>query len=203
MIKWRENPEMVAYMKEIIPGHEESEIRAMFLEKFSIELSESQIGNFKNKYKIYSGTHGGCFKKGQIPMNKGKKMSPEVYERVKHSMFHKGHTPVNHRPVGSERINVDGYTEIKVAEPNKWRLKQRVIYEEHYGVELTKNDAIVFLDGNKQNFDIDNLFRLSRAALVRYNQDGFYSNDPEQSRAAAQVATLKTKIRKAKNGTDR
>ena len=52
MIKWKQNPNMVAYMKEIIPGHEESEIRAMFLEKFSIELSESQIGNFKNKYKI-------------------------------------------------------------------------------------------------------------------------------------------------------
>ena len=38
MIKWNKNPDMVAYMKQIIPGHEESEIRAMFLEKFSIEL---------------------------------------------------------------------------------------------------------------------------------------------------------------------
>ncbi len=196
MIKWKQNPNMVAYMKQIIPGHEESEIRAMFLEKFSIELSEGQIGNFKNKYKIYSGTHGGCFKKGQVPMNKGKKMPKEVYEKSKATMFKKGNIPPNHREVGSERINVDGYTEIKVAEPSKWRLKQRVVYEEYYGIELTKDDAIVFLDGNKQNFDIDNLFRLSRAALMRYNQDGFYSNNSEQSRAAAQVATLKVTINK-------
>ena len=203
MIKWRENPDMVAYMMEIIPGHEEGEIRARFLEKFGIVLTKMQIKNFKINYHISSGTHGGRFPKGHIPQNKGKKMPPEVYERVKHSMFHKGNIPHNHKPVGSERINVDGYTEIKVAEPSKWRLKQRVIYEQYYGVELTKDDAIVFLDGNKQNFDIDNLFRLSRAALVRYNQDGFYSNNSEQSRAAAQVATLKTKIRKAKNGTDR
>ena len=198
MIKWNKNPDMVAYMKQIIPGHEESEIRAMFLEKFSIELSESQIGNFKNKYKIYSGTHGGCFKKGQVPMNKGKKMSPEVYEKVKHTMFHKGHTPVNHRPVGSERINVDGYTEIKVAEPNKWKLKQRLVYEEYYGVTLTSNDVIIFLDGNKQNLDIKNLYKMTRAALVRYNQDGLYSDNPEQSRAAANVAILKSEIIKKK-----
>lgn len=198
MIKWNKNPDMVAYMKQIIPGHEENEIRAMFLEKFSIELSEAQIGNFKNKYKIYSGTHGGCFKKGQVPMNKGKKMSPEVYEKVKHTMFHKGHTPVNHRPVGSERINVDGYTEIKVAEPNKWRLKQRLVYEEYYGVTLTSNDVIIFLDGNKQNLDIKNLYKMTRAALVRYNQDGLYSDNPEQSRAAANVAILKSEIIKKK-----
>lgn len=198
MIKWKKNPDMVAYMKQIIPGHEESEIRAMFLEKFSIELSESQIGNFKNNYKVYSGTHGGCFKKGQVPMNKGKKMSPEIYEKVKHTMFHKGHTPVNHRPVGSERINVDGYTEIKVAEPNKWKLKQRLVYEEYYGVTLTSNDVIIFLDGNKQNLDINNLYKMTRAALVRYNQDGLYSDNPEQSKAAANVAILKSEIIKKK-----
>lgn len=198
MIKWKKNPDMVAYMKQIIPGHEESEIRAMFLEKFSIELSESQIGNFKNKYKIHSGTRGGCFKKGQVPMNKGKKMSPEIYEKVKHTMFHKGHTPVNHRPVGSERINVDGYTEIKVAEPNKWKLKQRLVYEEYYGVTLTSNDVIIFLDGNKQNLDINNLYKMTRAALVRYNQDRLYSDNLEQSKAAANVAILKSEIIKKK-----
>ena len=130
MIKWKKNPDMVAYMKQIIPGHEESEIRAMFLEKFSIELSESQIGNFKSKYKIYSGTHGGCFQKGQVPMNKGKKMPPEVYEKAKATMFKSGNIPHNHRAVGSERVNVDGYVEVKIAEPNKWKLKQRLVYEE-------------------------------------------------------------------------
>ena len=198
MIKWKKNPDMVAYMKQIIPGHEESEIRAMFLEKFSIELSESQIGNFKNKYKVYSGTHGGQFKKGQVPMNKGKKMSPEVYEKAKATMFKSGNIPHNHRAVGSERVNVDGYVEVKVAEPNKWKLKQRLVYEEYYGVTLTSNDVIIFLDGNKQNLDIKNLYKMTRAALVRYNKDGLYSDNPEQSRAAANVAILKSEIIKKK-----
>ena len=198
MIKWKKNPDMVAYMKQIIPGHEESEIRAMFLEKFSIELSEGQIGNFKNKYKIYSGTHGGCFKKGQVPMNKGKKMSPEVYKKVKATMFKTGNIPHNHRAVGSERVNVDGYIEVKVAEPNKWKLKQRLVYEEYYDVTLTSNDVIIFLDGNRQNLDINNLYKMTRAALVRYNQDRLYSDNLEQSKAAANVAILKSEIIKKK-----
>ena len=107
MIKWRENPEMVAYMKQIIPGHEESEIRAMFLEKFGIVLTKMQIKNFKINYHISSGTHGGRFQKGLIPHNKGKKMSPEVYEKAKATMFKSGNIPHNHRAVGSERVNVE------------------------------------------------------------------------------------------------
>ena len=202
MIKWREHPEMVEFMMEYIPGHQEPEIRAEFEERFGIVLTEGQIGNFKNKYKIHSGTHGGCFKKGQVPMNKGKKMSPEVYERVKHSMFHKGNIPHNHRPVGSERINVDGYTEIKVAEPSKWRLKQRVIYEEATGEKLTKNDIVIFLDGDRQNFDINNLVRMTRAELVRYNQDHLYGEEVEINKTAVLVAKLKAKTGEARNGED-
>ena len=33
--------------------------------------------------------------------------------------FKKGHIPANYRPVGSERVNADGYIEVKVADPNK------------------------------------------------------------------------------------
>ena len=200
MIKWRENPDMVAYMMEIIPGHEEGEIRAMFLAKFGIVLTKMQIKNFKINYHISSGTHGGRFQKGQIPHNKGKKMSPEVYEKSKRTMFHKGHTPVNHRPVGSERINVDGYTEIKVAEPSKWKLKQRVVYEEYYGIKLSNNDAIIFLDGNKQNFRIGNLVKMTRAELCRYNQDHLSSDDVQINETAVLIAKLRAKTGEKKRG---
>lgn len=69
MIKWREHPEMVQFMMDYIPGHMESEIREEFNKRFGIILTEGQIGNFKFKYGIKSGTHGGCFQKGQIPKN--------------------------------------------------------------------------------------------------------------------------------------
>ena len=106
------------------------------------------------------------FKKGYVPPNKGKKMSPEVYEKVKETMFKKGHPPVNHREVGSERINVDGYIEIKVAEPNKWRQKQRVVWESHNG-KIPPGMNIQFKNHNTQDCRIENLYMISKAEQMR------------------------------------
>jgi hypothetical protein len=203
MIKWKEHPEMVEFMMEYIPGHMESEIREAFNEKFGIILTEGQIGNFKFVHGIRSHTKGGRFQKGQIPHNKGKKMDLKTYRKVKRTMFRKGNIPQNHREVGSERVDVDGYVMVKISEPNKWILKQRLVYEESTGEKLTKNDVIVFLDGDKQNFDIKNLAKMTRNELVRYNQDHLYGEDFETNRSAVLVAKLKAKIGEAKNGTDR
>ena len=106
------------------------------------------------------------FKKGSVPPNKGKKMSPEVYEKVKETMFKKGHSPVNHREVGSERINVDGYIEIKVAEPNKWRLKHRIIWEQING-KIPKGYNVQFKNHNPQDCRIENLYLICRADQMR------------------------------------
>lgn len=198
MIRWQKHPEYVAFLLDYIPGHEEREIIEAFNDKFGILLSESKIGNFKHTYGVKSGTHGGCFKKGLIPHNKGKPMSPEVYERVKGSFFQKGHVPKTYRKVGSERITVDGYTEIKIADPNKWCLKQRVVWEEFYHEKLKPNEVVVFLDGNKQNFEISNLFKMNRSSLVRFNQDHLYGGDRDISKAAAVLASLKGKMSEVK-----
>ena len=106
------------------------------------------------------------FKKGSVPPNKGKKMSPEVYEKVKETMFKKGNSPVNHREVGSERINVDGYIEIKVAEPNRWRLKHRFIWEQVNG-EIPKGYNVQFKNHNTQDCRIENLYIISKAEQMR------------------------------------
>ena len=106
------------------------------------------------------------FKKGSIPPNKGKKMSPEVYEKVKGTMFKKGQVPVNHREVGSERVNRDGYIEIKVAEPNKWRQKQRMVWESHNG-KIPAGMNIQFKNHNTQDCRIENLYMISKAEQMR------------------------------------
>lgn len=193
MIRWRDHPEMVEFMINFIPGHHEWEIADAFREKFGISMSRSQIKNFKMSYHVRSGTKGGLFVKGQTPHNKGMKMSAEMYELAKPTMFKKGHVPHNHKPVGSERMNADGYVMVKVAEPNKWRLKQRLIWEEQTGEKLTSNETIVFLDGDKTNFSEDNLYKLTRAELVRYNQDGLHCQDRDISLTAVAIAKIKAR----------
>lgn len=206
IVKWREHPEYVAFMMEIIPGHSVSEISAEFQKRFGIVLRESQIKNFKVVHKIRSGTNGGRFPKGHKTHNKGKKMPPEVYEKIKGTMFKNGHIPHNHKPVGSERINVDGYVEVKTKEPKTWELKQRVVYREHYKDDIGKDEVIIFLDGNRLNLDPDNLRKINRAELVRYNQDHLYGDDPEINEVALNIAklkTAKTMRERRKDGTDR
>jgi hypothetical protein len=198
MIKWKSEPEMTEFLLNYIPGHSFTEIRAEFNDKFGITLTKAQIGGFKSKHGIQQGTVGGRFYKGQVSWNKGKHMTPEQYAICSRTMFRKGHEPTNHREVGSERISVDGYIEIKVAEPNHWRLKHRVIYEQHYGIKLSSNDAIIFVDGNRLNLDIDNLERLSRSELVRLNQDGL-RGDEAMNRSAIALAKLKAKLGEVKN----
>lgn len=197
MIRWKENPEMERFLIEFIPGHSVQEIQSAFNEKFGIMLTVPTIKGFKSKKGIKSGTVGGQFQKGHVAPNKGKKVSPEVYEKMKGTMFKKGNVPHNIVKVGTER-NLIGYIEVKVAEPNVWKLKHRVMYEKYHNVKLSRNDVIIFLDHDRFNFDESNLYRLTRAELIRYNSDGLYSDDPEVTLSAALIAKIKVKVFESK-----
>ena len=195
-IKWARHPEYVEWMINFIPGHTEFEIMDAFYAEFGIMLNRSKIKNFKARFGVQSGTKGGRFSKGHKSWNKGQKANKATYDALKQTMFHKGNVPHNYKPIGYEQIRDDGYVAVKVAEPNKWMLKQRKVWEDHYGEKLTRNDAIIFLDGNKLNFDINNLCKLTRAELVRYNQDHLYTDNPEVSLVAANIARIKTRVKK-------
>ena len=49
-------------------------------------------------------------------------------------------------------------------------------------------------DGNKRNFDPDNLILVSRAQLVRLNQGNLIQNDAELTRTGITIADIQNKI---------
>lgn len=167
--------EMKQFILDNYKGRYNQELADLFNQKFNTNVTSRTIKSYKANNKLNSGLSG-KFRKGQAPHNKGKKMPKEVYEKVKHTMFAKGNVPPNHRPVGSERISKDGYIEVKVAEPNKWRLKQRVVYEEAKG-KIPEGCTIILLDGNKRNFDIDNLRCITRSELLYLNCNGLNNSN--------------------------
>ena len=118
------------------------------------------------------------FPKGHIPDNKGKRVYPEVYEKMSSTMFKKGHTPANHREVGSERINKDGYIEIKVAESKRWRLKHRIIWEQVNG-EIPKGYNVQFKNHNPQDCRIENLYLISRAEQIA-KENSYWAKYPKE-----------------------
>lgn len=114
--------ERVAWFREFVPGHGEREISAEHERVFGAPLSEGQIGNAKRKFGVKSGTHGGCFEKGHVPMNKGRTwddyLTPEQQRRCRQTCFAKGelHGAAKYRSHGllGERDTKDGYREIRV-----------------------------------------------------------------------------------------
>ena len=168
----RYSKEEKEYLDEIIPGHSYKEIGILFKNKFDVELTRGQLKGVVNRSKNNTGLNG-HFKKGGVPFNKGKKqsdyMSQEAIERTKGTRFKKGHTNTNHKPVGSERTDKDGYILIKTAEPSKWEFKHKWVWEQHNG-KVPKGYAVIFLDGNRANITLDNLMLVSRRQLLVLNR---------------------------------
>ena len=86
-------------------------------------------------------------------------------------------------PIGTEYIKDDGMTLIKV-KPDKWQYKQRYIYEKYHNVKLKSTDYVIFLDGNRNNFDIDNLKCVDCRKASMYANLRLGSTDKEITEAA-------------------
>lgn len=199
---WSE--EEISFLREVYPHYPNREIAKMLKDKFGIEISKRNLMNVKNRYNIPNKVipNSGCYRKGEIPWNKGKGMSDEIREKVKGTWFKKGQIPQNHRPVGSTRIDRDGYKLIKIAEPNKWRVYSRYIYEKTHGIKLKDDEAIIFADGDKSNFDIDNLVKVNRANLLYLNNKKLIFDDPELTKTGVNVSKVAEKIKELERKED-
>lgn len=192
-------PEQIDFIKANVAGRTNKELTEMVNQHFGLQLGVNQIKSFKHNRKLSSGLTG-HFPKGSVPWNKGKKGIS--YEGMKATQFKKGHKPWNYKPVGSERVNNDDYVDIKIADPNKWKGKHILIWEAANG-PVPKDHAIIFGDGNKRNFNLDNLLLVSRKQLVRLNQKNLIANDAELTKTGIIIADIYNKIgecKRAKKG---
>ena len=185
MIRHFYSTEEEKFLIDNVKGNTLKELTKNFNKQFNLNLSESAIANKKNKLGLSSGINSGVFKKGDIPWNKGIK----GYMGANKTSFKKGNIPHNHRPVGSERINKDGYIEIKVAEPRKWELKHRYIYKKHYG-EIPEGYNVMFADKNKLNFDINNLILVSKSEDLIMNNNKLIFEEKELTKTGLLIAKL-------------
>lgn len=189
-------PEQEEFIRSNVKGIGNEELTNMVNAQFGLNITKKQMKRWKSNHHVSSGLTG-RYEKGHVPNNKGKKMSKEQYGKCKGTMFKKGNIPHNHRPIGSERINVYGYTEVKVAEPNKWRPKHQVVWEREHG-PIPKQHVIIFADRNIQNFDLDNLVCISRRELVRLNNTQMFSNNKEITQAYIGIVKLQNAITERK-----
>ena len=199
-------PEMDEFFREFVPGHSEKEITDEVENRFGIRLRRSQLKNRMHRLGLKQGINTGRFKHDQVPFNKGMKqedfMSAEAIERTKATRFKKGRIPHNAVgfDIGRERVDTCGYIQVKVklhsnteGRENNYRYKHVLIWEKEHGCHIPPKTAIIFADGNKRNFDPDNLVAVPRRILIIINRQHIPYFDRESLETAIKIAKIKMK----------
>ena len=191
-VKHRWTKEEKEYISEITPGRHYKEIHKMMNDKFEYQFTYKQVTAAIKRYNLKTGFNG-RFEKGHVPAIKGTKgiMKPNK------TSFKKGHVNWAKKHIGSERVSVDGYTEIKVADPNKWRLKHRVMYEKYHNVKLDPKQLIIFADRDKSNMSKENLLLVDNNQLLVLNRNKLINEDAELTKVGVNVANLIIKIKES------
>ncbi len=186
------NEEQKKFLLSIYKGKRHRDITNLLNLKFKTDIKESQIKRWLSSRRLKTG-YDGRFYKGFIPYNKGIKTG-----RVASSCFKKGHIPANRVPIGTERIDADGYIKVKIAE-NKWVMKHRLVWERIHKRTVPDGYFVTFLDGNKLNFDKDNLVLISRAENMFLNKRKLRSKNAkitETGLIIAKVLVKRSELRK-------
>lgn len=205
------NDVVIEFIKKNYQGKDNIELANILNKKFNLNTTGDKISmlkaNLKRRYglDLRTGINRGYFKKGQEPMNKGLKwdeyLTVDQQQRSKKTWFKKGNISSNNVPIGTERINRDGYIEVKIRDGSlnkNWQLKHRLVYMQNYG-EIPKGYNVIFLDGNKLNFNKDNLSLISDSELLLMNRKKLFVQNAEITRTAVTLVKCIDKTFKVKN----
>ncbi|MGD9678408.1 MAG: HNH endonuclease signature motif containing protein [Vulcanibacillus sp.] len=186
--------EQKEFIEKNVKGLQNDELATLVSETFNLSITAKQMNTFKKNHGLTSGINK-CFKKGHTPVNKGTKGMYNVGGNK--TSFKKGQKPLNYKPVGTERIDRDGYTLIKVSDKGnwheRWKLKHRVLWEKENG-PIPKGHVLLFADRNKKNITLDNLILITHKQLARLNKNHLIANNAEITKSAVILADLYSKI---------
>lgn len=185
--------EHINFIREIANGKSVKVITQLFNDEFDMNVTDEQIKNLMSRNKIRN-NRDAKFREGQISWNKGKKF--EARGRSAETQFKKGQRPSNYRHIGSERYTKDGYVEVKVSDTGRrWKHKHVHIWERVNGA-VPKGHAVIFLDGDKYNLNLDNLKLITRGELARLNHERLISEHAEVTETNINLVRLADTVRK-------
>ena len=155
--------------------------------EFNTSFTPEQVGGLRKRLKLRTGRTG-QFVKGEVSWNSGK----TGIHSGSCTSFKKGNRPHNAVPVGTETNSHDGYIKVKIAEPNSWAFKHRLLWEKEHG-PIPKGKVLVFKDDDRTNIVIDNLELIDRWELVRLNKNRTSSVAPELKKSVKAIIKLDAK----------
>lgn len=101
---------------------------------------------------------------------------------------------VKRSPIGTERKTNEGVF-IKVAQPDIWRRKTRVMYEKYHNCKLNDTDYILFLNRDINDFRKENLIKVSKTEMAYLRNKDMYSKNPKLTKLGVLTARLMIKVK--------
>lgn len=196
--------EHLKFIRDNAKGKYNKELTELVNKHFGTNFTVTQIDGIKQRNKISSGLTG-YFPKGNVPVNKGTKGMYNVGGNK--TSFKKGNIPPNRVPIGTEKWKKygsgsdDKYLFVKIQDGHlnkNWKAKHIIVYEEHYG-PIPEKHKVMFADGDRTNFDIDNLILVSYQEQFIMNQRKLVKKDKELTKTGhliAKVIDKQNKLRK-------
>lgn len=167
-------PAKIDWLREHRPGRLIGDLLPLYNAHFGEQRTKSQLLAACDRYGIQSGEDR-RFQPGLVPWNKGKK---GLFSSKAKTNFPPGNQPHNYVPIGT-RSKCDGLWRIKVSDSPKpgnsrfgWLYLHHVIWEEAHGPQ-PPGTCVVFLDGDTDHLELDNLLLVTRSQLARLNQLGW------------------------------
>ena len=153
-----------------------------FNNNFGLDISFERLRDLCNKrLKIGIGKSKTCFQKGQrtrsLPIGTIRKTPSGTYIKVADTLTH-----------------FSGYKQ-----PD-WIPLQKKIYQDAFG-EIPKDKMVIFLDCDKTNFSLNNLYCIDRKISVQLAANGWYSENKDVTLAAIKLCELQQAL-KNKNYKD-
>lgn len=187
--------EQETFLRQHVKGRLNEDLTALMNETFGLSLTPRQLAIWKKNHNVTSGVNT-AFEKGHVPINAGTKGMFNVGGNK--TSFKKGDQPKNYKPVGSERIDRDGYVLVKVKDEGtwdeRWRHKHKVLWETEHG-SIPEGHVLNFLDGDRTNLSLGNLILLSRAEHLAMTRQNLRFRDPEMTKVGSSIAKLEVKRR--------
>lgn len=203
-VRWTD--ERVEWFRSFVPGHEEREISAEHERVFGVPLTRCQIKSAKTRLGVRSGTHGGCFGKGDGGF-RSEEHRRAFLESSRATRFRKGNVPCNARRIGDLRVSSDGYVWICVHEglqgkPNEnWEPLHRVLWCWRRGVRsVPDGHNVVFANKDRRDFSPENLVLVERRAWALMARRGCSYSDADSLMCSEALAALEAEARSAGAG---
>lgn len=219
--------EMLNYLRENVEGASMKELTERFNERFGTNVTREAIKSCVNS----RGWGNGLFHKSRIFPEEvrrfmaencqgnraremvvllketfGKDWTEEQVARYYKKHGIKSGVASRYMPIGSLVFRTGEWYYEKVADgPNSndnWRSKHVMVWEQSYG-PVPKGHMVIFLNGNRRDYSLENLALCPKDVGLEVNSRGLRFTNPEATRAGMLIAELCLKVRRMEKKENR